>query len=252
MLAGLAGLLFYAPLHRSSCAMLKLLQDFLDVPSRLETLRILDVRAKTEEQGLVASLEVLVHRVLNMPVMDRILTDFTDHLAAAGAEEDLFGLGATVGYHSGGMKGQEMLEQLRRFMDHLQTCLMDGCGDELRPLVLARYPDMCPDDVDNLVSGNTTTTHRHTHTHGERASDWRAAMSVSVCTGPLIDDSRDPSAGGGPRVQPRHGQAHRLAATGRRRRQARGHRAHQHAGRQGACRPCLPPALIAPSGPAAG
>jgi hypothetical protein len=110
----------------------------------------LDQRARGGPQSLAARLEIAVHRVLNSPVLDKILTDFTDHLAAGGAEEDLFGLSR------GGMSGQDMLEHLRRFMDHLQSCVMEGCGEELRGLVAQSHPDMGHDDADALILGAST------------------------------------------------------------------------------------------------
>jgi len=150
-----AGLLFYSPLHSASLAVAKAFQDFLDVPKQMERLTALDEMILANNRAMLMSgLSVKVHRVLHVPIVERMITEFVDRMLGEDPE-DPSAYAYAVMYGHAGWTGQEMLEHLRRFMDRLQSCVIDGCAAEWRPFTLGQIPDLRPEEVDSMISGKS-------------------------------------------------------------------------------------------------
>ena len=61
----ISSLLFYAPLHSASNSIMRVLQNFLDVPKRIESLELM---SRQPDKALRQAVQVHVFRILSLPV----------------------------------------------------------------------------------------------------------------------------------------------------------------------------------------
>jgi len=84
------------------------------VPPRLESLRMLESRPERENRQKI---QVWVYQLLSLPFFDKLLANFVDHLKRNQKS------------------GQGMLKQMKQFINHLQTTLLEGCYKEIRKII---------------------------------------------------------------------------------------------------------------------
>ena len=90
--------------------------------------------------------------MLHIPIVERMITEFVDRMLGEDPD-DPSAYAYAVMYGHAGWTGQEMLDHLKRFIDRLQICVVEGCAHEWRPFALEALPDLTPEEVDNIISG---------------------------------------------------------------------------------------------------
>ncbi|KAJ1450213.1 hypothetical protein M885DRAFT_533030 [Pelagophyceae sp. CCMP2097] len=127
-----AGSFFSARLHARSGDVARLLQAFLDVPRRRESLELLE---KNPDAVLRQSAQVATYQLLCLPAFDGLLADIVAQSAAHDFDS-----------------GIAMLQQIKRYIDHLQAAILDGCSRFLSRSVLRRRETMAKDDLAQVLS----------------------------------------------------------------------------------------------------
>ena len=149
-----AGMLFYARLHATSAAIAHALQAFLEVPVRGDSLELLQCHPHGE-LALRQCVQVAVYQILTLPVFEKILSDFVGTLQTHPFDS-----------------GREMLAMMKAYIDHLQQCLLDGCHEQLRAVVLRRRD----------ASPTTSSRRRSRRACAGRSRPTSSCRSWSGCT----------------------------------------------------------------------
>lgn len=120
-------------LHPSTARVQLALQQFLLVNDRLDSIQLLEAQTTTASPHEPPSprhiprlntnmVQVYVHSVMQMAIMDRVLMGFTENFLS-DSEND-----SNVKWTE--EKGRQVLMTLRDFMDNLQQVMEDGIGDD--------------------------------------------------------------------------------------------------------------------------
>uniref|UniRef100_A0A7S2CKA3 PX domain-containing protein n=1 Tax=Octactis speculum TaxID=3111310 RepID=A0A7S2CKA3_9STRA len=127
----IGSLLFSAHLHPASLQIAQHIEDFLGVASRQDSLKLLTVKHR---HRLRQSVQVHVFRALSLPILESVLANFITQLRTVALES-----------------GTEMLQLMKQFINHLQQCIVEGCGASLhkclhrnRLLLKARLSSTAP------------------------------------------------------------------------------------------------------------
>lgn len=108
-------------LHPSTARVQLALQNFLELGER-ERLEHINELEQRNGAGLKNMVQVYVHSVMQMAVMDKVLSGFLDNFDDDSAED------ARRGWSE--EEGKKLLFGFRDFVDNLQGVLYDGIGDE--------------------------------------------------------------------------------------------------------------------------
>ena len=106
----------------------------LEVPVRGDSLELLQCHPHGE-LALRQCVQVAVYQILTLPVFEKILSDFVGTLQTHPFDS-----------------GREMLAMMKAYIDHLQQCLLDGCHEQLRAVVLRRRDDLADDELQATLS----------------------------------------------------------------------------------------------------
>lgn len=124
----LAGLTSVSPVA-GAFAVAKAVQDFLGVPERIDQIAVMEQRPERE---LRQSIQVYAYTIIGMPVFENLIRDFVEKV------------------RGGDVLRIDLLKEISRFIDHVAECVMGGCVETLRLLVLSKNPSLGLDEVDNF------------------------------------------------------------------------------------------------------
>lgn len=122
-------------LHPSTARVQMALQQFLDVNIRVDTILLLEKRPGLAVNNMV---QVYMHSVLQMSVMDKVLCGYIDNFHFEGEEDEKVEWTPE--------KGRVVLNSVKDFIDNLQSVLFDGICDDCIDII-TKYKTICDETM---------------------------------------------------------------------------------------------------------
>jgi hypothetical protein len=171
-------------LHPSTAKVQLALQHFLEVTDRMENIAILESRQPVlSEKNMV---QVFVHSVMQMACMDKVLSGFIDTFNEGHSFEVLQGKSWTD------VDGRKALNQVKDFLDNLQTVLCDAIVDDCLEIMRKYHKER----VGGSSSAGQDGARKPGHRNGFRYIDARSSASSSLASSSSSSrEQNDPGAG---------------------------------------------------------
>ena len=163
-------------LHPSTARVQMALQQFLEVNVRVETILLLEKRPGMAVNNMV---QVYMHSVLQMTVMDKVLCGFIDNFQVEGEEDD------KVEWNPD--KGKLVLNSVKDFIDNLQSVLFDGICDDCIDII-AKYKSICEESISKINRSTNKPKELSDEDDNEKKVDEQDSILLKQTTG-IIEDT---------------------------------------------------------------